>query len=135
MDLIIGGRQSGRTTKLIQECAAHKGSVIVCATNHMCDYVQHMAKEMGLEIEKPITFHFFCQYRESWHKNKTYTGFYFDNLDICLKVVAGDTPVYAATTELSNTEILPGMWVTMMSTGREKPIQPNFTSKGGFVYD
>lgn len=135
MDLIIGGRQSGRTTKLIKECAAHKGSVIVCATNHMCDYVWHMAREMNLEIEKPISFQYFCQHRESWHKNKTYTGFYFDNLDICLKVVAGDAPVYAATTELSNTEILPGMWVTMVSTGREKPIQPNFASKGGFVYD
>lgn len=105
MDIIIGGRQSGRTTLLIQECAANKDSVIVCPTIKMADSVYQMAKEMGVEIKHPISFRHFCSVSEGVHGGRT--KYYFDNLDLCLKTMAGSADICTATVELTE----PIMWL------------------------
>ncbi len=53
MKTIIGGRQSGKTTKLI-EMAAETGATIVTANSRMADYIKVMACEMGKDIKDPI---------------------------------------------------------------------------------
>lgn len=97
MDIIVGQRGSGRTCKLIEACAARKGSVIVCPTHHMTEYTYALAKKMGYEIEKPIAFDDFYQRKT---QGKKVTGYFFDNLDQSLAIMAAGTSVCAATFEL-----------------------------------
>lgn len=51
----IGGRQTGKTTKLIKE-SARTNAVIVVGTSVMAQYIEVMAKEMGLDIPRPISY-------------------------------------------------------------------------------
>lgn len=53
MKTIIGGRQSGKTTKLI-EMAAETGATIVTANSHMADYIKVLTHKMGKDIKDPI---------------------------------------------------------------------------------
>jgi hypothetical protein len=85
MELIVGGRRTGRTTLLIQRCAeAEKRgeiSYIVCQSHQQAYAIATKAKEMGLMIGFPITYHEFL--------GKTYYGrniknFFLDNLEILL---------------------------------------------------
>ena len=55
MNLIISGRQTGKTKKLIEACSNDRYSLIVCPTRAMCECTFHMAKEMGMYIPMPIT--------------------------------------------------------------------------------
>lgn len=55
MDIYLGGRQSGKTTKLIQ-MSAETGAIIVVGTYPMAKYVMSMAINMGLEIPEPISY-------------------------------------------------------------------------------
>lgn len=52
---IVGGRQSGKTIRLIKEASETNG-VIVCPTPNMVDYVFQTARELGYVISKPITY-------------------------------------------------------------------------------
>ncbi len=56
MKLIIGGRQSGKTTKLIQE-SARTGAVIVCAHTSYAKQIMSRAYDLRLEIQHPISYH------------------------------------------------------------------------------
>lgn len=55
MDIYIGTRQSGKTTKLIQ-LSAETGAIIVVGTYSMVKYVMSMAINMGLKIPEPISY-------------------------------------------------------------------------------
>lgn len=46
---IIGGRGSGKTTKLLN-LAAENGYTIVAPNERMADFVRHMAVEKGLNV-------------------------------------------------------------------------------------
>jgi hypothetical protein len=61
--VIYRGRQTGKTTELIELCheAEQKGecSYIVCATQKECDHIFRKAKEMDKPIPLAITFNDF----------------------------------------------------------------------------
>jgi|GEM_PF-4434898 len=54
-DLIIGDRQTGKTSKLIRTSAA-EGKYIVVPTEQMKQFVARQAKAMGLNILYPVCF-------------------------------------------------------------------------------
>lgn len=60
MDILIGKRQSGKTTHLIQMSAAGKGTIIA-PTEQSAKYIKALAKEMKLDIPEPISFGIFVR--------------------------------------------------------------------------
>lgn len=101
MNITIGGRGSGRTTKLIKACAADKGSVIVSPTRRNAEYIANLAKQMGLDIPEPISFE---QFQNRRYQGNRVSGFYFDNLDAILSMLSGGVPICDATFEAILTE-------------------------------
>lgn len=55
MNIYIGTRQSGKTTKLIQ-LSAETGATIAAATPQMARYIAYMANQMGLKIPEPVPY-------------------------------------------------------------------------------
>lgn len=76
---IVGGRQSGKTIRLIKEASETNG-VIVCPTRNMVDYVFQTACELGYAISKPITYDQLFMYPHHANKNPHY----FDGYGITL---------------------------------------------------
>ncbi len=68
---IMGGRQSGKTIRLIKEASKTNG-VIVCPTQHMVDYIFQTAHELGCYISKPITYDQLFMYPHHANKNPHY---------------------------------------------------------------
>lgn len=76
---IVGGRQSGKTIRLIKEASKTNG-VIVCPTHHMAEYVFQTACELGCPILKPITYEQLFVYPNRAKKN----DHYFDEYGVTL---------------------------------------------------
>lgn len=55
MKILLGERRSGKTTELVK-IAAQSKAVIVCFNQQMVQCTKDRAKQLGLEIETPITF-------------------------------------------------------------------------------
>ena len=55
MDILIGKRQQGKTTRLIELSAAGKGT-IVAPTEQSAEYIKEQAKAMKLNIPEPISW-------------------------------------------------------------------------------
>lgn len=53
MNVYIADRQTGKTTTLVK-ISAETGAIIVVPTYYMIKEVENIAKELGLEIPKPI---------------------------------------------------------------------------------
>lgn len=102
MNIIIGGRGSGRTTELIRLCAQNKGTVIVASSRGSAKYIADMANGMGLDIPAPISFWEFCNEPRSWG----YSGYYFDDLDASLQALAGGGAIHEVTIESEPKDIL-----------------------------
>ena len=81
LKIIIGGRQNGKTSRLIKE-ASQTNSVIVCPSRNMAEIVYQTAHEMGLHIQKPIAQEDFLKNRQG--SNNCY---YFDEYGITLSNV------------------------------------------------
>lgn len=69
MKVIIGKRQSGKTTKLIQY-ASENHCRIVCADCNRVIAIENLARQLGIVIEKPITIEQVMRWRCG--KNETY---------------------------------------------------------------
>lgn len=87
--LVVGKRQSGRSTKLIREAAKYNYALIVCSNKREAGNTYRMAREMGYNIPYPITFNDFVK--------KNYYGrnvqvLLFDNLDKSIKEYT-DVPI------------------------------------------
>lgn len=54
MKQLIGGRGTGKTTKLIYQ-SAWSGAVIITATDRAAGYIEYMAKQLHLDIPKPMS--------------------------------------------------------------------------------
>lgn len=54
MKQIIGGRGTGKTTRLIYQ-SAWSGATIVTATDRAAGYIEHMAEQLHLKIPKPMS--------------------------------------------------------------------------------
>jgi len=81
MRIIAGARQSGKTLWLIQE-AARTGAVIVTMTYKEAERITGLASDMGLKIEKIITFE---QLRGPALKGRRVKGLLIDNADWLLQ--------------------------------------------------
>jgi hypothetical protein len=84
--VIASGRQTGRTTQLIQQ-AADEFLYVVCPTLDRANYVARKARELGLDIPNPMTWREFTEQR---FYGKGINGFVIDDLDHCLQSM---TPV------------------------------------------
>ncbi len=55
MDVIVGGRRSGKTTRLIRLAESNR-AVIICPSEGHCNKVRDEADRLGLKIPVPRTF-------------------------------------------------------------------------------
>lgn len=56
MEIIYGGRQTGKTTKLLRMAAEVNGTILV-HNYHEVERIKDLAKEMGLTIPEPLCYH------------------------------------------------------------------------------
>lgn len=83
--IILGERQTGKSTYLIKKCSEDNGSsVIVCPNKPFCDSIMDIAKKRKFNIPMPITFRDFI----SGEYNPDITKFYFDELQISIQNLA-----------------------------------------------
>jgi len=98
-NVITGGRQSGRTTRLIELCAEAeaKGEVsyIVCQSHSECYRIAKLAETMELRIAFPISYDEF----RSIGQGHFIKNFYIDNADTLLEWLAGPVSVKAITVQ------------------------------------
>ena len=95
MDTISGGRQTGKTTKVIQRAAKDFG-YIICRNQADAYRIAGMAREMGLDIPFPISYSEFLQGRG--HAHPGIKGYLFDDAKDFLESVAM-RPIFAAVWE------------------------------------
>lgn len=94
MKVIYDERQSGKTTKLIQECAKDRYSLIVVPNRFMCRCVFEQAKSLGYDIPFPITFR---EFLNGEFCEKHIENFYIDELPTCLAKLAKGVPIKTVT--------------------------------------
>lgn len=84
MDVIIKGKQQGKTTEIIKKAKNHNG-YIVCATKQECTRVFDLAREMKVNINFPISFNEFLKgdyYPEGVKK------FHIDNAGLLIQEIS-----------------------------------------------
>jgi hypothetical protein len=91
-EIIVRGRQGGKTTELIRR-SAESGCYIVCTDHRRAWQIKRQAEDLGLSIPFPLT-------TSEWQKRAYHPpgvrGLLFDDLD---RIIQGMTtvPVLAAT--------------------------------------
>ncbi len=95
MEIITGGRQTGKTTKIIQ-VAAEKFGYIICRSQSDAHRIARMAKKMGLDIPFPISYSEFLSGRH--RVNPGIKGYLFDGAKDFLETLAFK-PIFAAVWE------------------------------------
>lgn len=83
MKIILGKRRTGKTTKLIEICAKD-GGYIVTDSQQSAFRITHLANEMGLNINFPITYGEFITGRYG----SGVIQFHIDNVDLLLKHIS-----------------------------------------------
>lgn len=81
MKTVIGTRQTGKTTKLIERSAETHYYIVVSTHREACR-VRDMAMDMGLDIPLPLTYDEFL--RGEYHPDGV-GGLLIDNVDLLLK--------------------------------------------------
>ena len=104
MDIYVGLRGFGKTSKLVEMSAAGQG-IIVAATQKKCDYIKDTATRMGLNIPNPICFRDFISIAKNYHPR---TAWLIDNLDVCLESIQ----VTVATIDLDSAKTMDGVQIT-----------------------
>lgn len=84
MDIIVSGRQTGKTTELIKRCAAEDG-YIVCLDYTEAQLIFDRAKEMGLVIPFPITA---TEFKREDYIMQGVKQFYVDNAELVLQMIS-----------------------------------------------
>ena len=95
VEIILSPRKSGKTAKLIEQCA-EKGGYIVCFDHDEAYRIAQRAREMGLFIPFPLTS---VEFFERSYFGRNIKQFYIDNADIILQ---GLTSVPIATITLTD---------------------------------
>ena len=80
MEHIIRPRAQGKTTECVLQAARHS-RYIVCPNQRQCRHVEDVARQLGVVIPKPITFHKFVNGHNTGRHDLEYI---IDNLDMCL---------------------------------------------------
>lgn len=98
MEIIVGGRRTGKTTQLIRMAAEAevKGekSYIVCEGTQSAYRIAQQAREMGLYIRHPLTYDEFAL---GHSKGGNIKNFYVDNVDMLVRMFGRDVPIAAIT--------------------------------------
>lgn len=90
INIIVSGRYTGKTTALIEECAKINGLMVV-RNRKTADYICHIAKDMGHEIQKPITYDDLLKgYKLAGRRNDV---LFLDDLDWFVKRLCGWNPI------------------------------------------
>ena len=96
-ELIMGGRQSGRTTKLIEMAAESeaRGEVcyIVCHSHTEAYRISQIARRRGLNIGFPLTYDEFLQ--RKYHAHNIH-HLYIDNAEMLIQYMS-TLPIAAMT--------------------------------------
>jgi len=101
MKIIIGGRGSGKTTELIKMCAKDNGRII-CRSKAIANYIMDIAKDMGLKINRPLTYEDFTKHSPMIQGANS---LYIDDINMLLETMAGRMNVKAVTLTKDENEI------------------------------
>lgn len=100
--LILGDRQSGKTTELIKE-SARTGAYIVVSCRKEAHNVFRSAKELGLDILFPLTVtDIISKYPSSYILQK---GILIDNLEEIISHLFNYITIHAATVDCTTLEV------------------------------
>ena len=91
-EIIVRGRQGGKTTELIRR-AAETGTYIVCTDQRRARQVAVQARELGLSIPFPPTA---GEWQRRQYHRPGVKGLLFDDLDMIIQGLSA-VPVLAAT--------------------------------------
>ena len=106
MNVVIGERCSGKTTRLIER-SAKEGIYILVANKGMARCVADQAKEMGLEIPYPITVGEYLRGNKFQGSSIRRDGLLIDDLDMVLDLLFRGIPIREVTlTDRGNVEKL-----------------------------
>lgn len=100
MELIVGSRQSGKTTKLIEY--AHKNDFqIVCEDRRACGNLSDLAFKLNIKIRYPMSFdEFVNQEFFGYHLR----GIVIDNADKLLQFISPNLPVFGVTFNIEDSD-------------------------------
>ena len=93
MNLIVGGRGSGKTTYLIEESDA-TGYYIIVRDKQTASQVFEMAIKMKKNIPFPITYEEFV---DKQYYGEGISGFLLDEVISFLQYLSGRVPIYSGT--------------------------------------
>lgn len=107
MQVTIGERQSGKTTKLIKRSAA-EGSYILVATKRQANNIFKQASEMGIKIPFPVTIDEVLNYRNFVQCTKSHSntmegtsvykkGILIDEISSVLEYIFNGIPIHEIT--------------------------------------
>ena len=106
MNVVIGKRCSGKTTRLIER-SAKEGIYILVATKNMARCIADQAKKMGLEIPFPVTLDEYLRGNKFQGSSIRRDGLLIDDLDMVLHQLFGGIPIREVTlTDRGNVEKL-----------------------------
>ena len=106
MNIVIGERCSGKTTRLIER-SAKEGIYILVANKEMARCIVDQAKEMGLEIPFPVTLDEYLRGNKFQGSSIRRDGLLIDDLDMVLHQLFGGIPIHEVTlTDRGNVEKL-----------------------------
>lgn len=91
-EIIVRGRQGGKTTVLIR-IAAETGCYIVCADHRRAWQVARQAEDLGLRVPFPLSV---SEWRKGEYHPPGVPGLLFDDLDKIVGMLSS-VPVVAAT--------------------------------------
>jgi hypothetical protein len=91
MKVYVRPRQGGKTHELI-ELAAEEQLTIVCSTLEMVRNVEQRARDMNLDIPKPVSWRYLAR---GGLRGRRVKGLLVDDADACLQDLAGPVPVVA----------------------------------------
>ena len=92
MKIIYGDRHSGKTTELIN--MAHKrGGYIVCLNHNEAYRIAMVAREMGLNINFPLSY---SEFLLKQYNRMGIIEFYIDNVEMLIQVMS-KVPIEAIT--------------------------------------
>ena len=91
MQITIGERCSGKTTKLIKRSAA-EGSYILVATKCQAEKIAKQAREMGFDIPYPVTVEDYFKYKFRG-SDITRKGILIDEVDLVLQYIFAGIPI------------------------------------------
>ena len=96
MQITIGERQSGKTTKLIKRSAA-EGSYILVATKRQANIIFKQASEIGIKIPFPITIDKVLNYRNMRGTSVYKKGILIDETSSVLEYIFNGIPIHEIT--------------------------------------